>query len=151
MWNLGGHAGFAEKAFLVGFEVLVLGQQSFHDNGAAEVFIETGPQECFAALSEWLEVSVSHEAVAHVLWKVTVGIGHVNVVSHSSTFKGKFLSGLEVILHFDENRNRTARTVAKSAEIPQWKPGFQLHLLSCSEAGLDGTASLLTDFLALCC
>ena len=149
--NLGGDAGFAEESFLVGFEVLVLRQKGFHHDGAAEIFIQTGSQQCFATLSERLEVSVAHEAVAHVLWKVTVGIGHVNVISHSSTFEGKSLSGLEAIANSDKNRKRTTGTVAKSPEIPQWKWAFRLHLLSCPALSFYSTASLLTDFLALCC
>lgn len=68
---------------MVGFEVLKLWLQSFHDDRASEVFVDAGSENGFATLSEWFEVPIPHEAVFHVLRQIPIGIGHVDVVGHS--------------------------------------------------------------------
>jgi len=85
--DLSGNAGFAEKPFLVGFKVLELWLQGFHDDGASEVFVDAGSENGFATLSEWFEVPIPHEAVFHVLRQIPIGICHIDVVGHSEILR----------------------------------------------------------------
>jgi len=80
-------ASFAEEAFLVGFEVLKLRLQRFHDDGASEIFVDAGSEYGFAALCQGLEVPIPHEAVFHVLRQIPIGICHVDVVGHSEILR----------------------------------------------------------------
>ena len=86
--NLRCDAGFSEEAFLIGFEVLELRLEGFHDHGASEVFIDACAQDGFAPLSEGFEIPVPHEAVSDVLGKVPIGIGHQNIIGQDNTSSG---------------------------------------------------------------
>jgi hypothetical protein len=88
VWNLSGDSSFPEKSLLIGFKVLELGLQGFHHDSASEVFVNAGPQNRLAALSQGLEIPIPHKAISDVLGQVPIGIGHQNIIGHDSTSTG---------------------------------------------------------------
>ena len=84
MRNLSCDAGLAEKSFLIGFQILKLRLQCLHYDRAAQILIDAGLQNRFAALSQRRKVAIAHEAVLDVFREIPVCVGQFNILGHES-------------------------------------------------------------------